>query len=114
MSKNTQQIDDIPALVARLRDFDKLVAQGEVGMALPIASLRNGLQDAAAAFSRLTRERDAARAGEDLFRAQAYAAQDALATALRERDEARNGIKAILATETCYADAVKRIEERLA
>jgi hypothetical protein len=40
-----------------------------------------------------------------------------LAHRTAQRDEARealNAIKSILATETCYADAVRRIEERLA
>lgn len=48
--------EETQALVDRLRDADKLVAQGEVGMALKIASLRNVLQDAAAALSTLSRD----------------------------------------------------------
>ena len=89
MSENTQQIDDIPALVARLEQM-LTFSYGMSGHGE--AAAHQAIRDAAAALSRLTRERDAARNGEDLFRAQAYAAQDALAIALRERDEAREAL----------------------
>jgi hypothetical protein len=102
---------DIPALVARLEhyarerknlrsiDLDAIHALHSPPDPRHAELTLTDVEAAAAALSRLTRERDAARAGEDLFRAQAYAAQDALAIALRERDEAREALAGQLASK---------------
>ncbi len=127
---------DIPALVARLeRHMNQLRDR-------PINAERaesfSVLEAAAAALSRLARERDEALAREQADKdawaiylkvgetpldrlareiADNHAVCAVLAHRTAQRDEARealNAIKSILATETCYADAVRRIEERLA